>query len=636
MRKNSLKTLFLTATMAVGMTAQAQTDVTSQYIVNPGFEDCTPSEGNLATSKDGLGVDYSDSGWTFLYDQQAETWSMSAVFAYGSDGQINGAPIPAADNAGNSGNALGISVGWSHAFYYQSTNPITLPAGHYDLKVYAYNANNGAQNFKSLLGFVPTEGTAILSKKTSFTSGEWVTDVVSFDITEPTEGKFQIGGQAISGGSGANAKIFFDNITLTLTDFLEAAKDALQAEIDKANAMADIYKNADEDALSQLNQAISNASAALNATTVSEINDATTALQAAENEFKLSIRVAYDGVAYIIDAVSGLYVAAGHDWGTRGIVNELGLDMIFISNEDKTVTIDTQVFEKENKHFLGSNLYTDSPAYNWILEYVGFGFFITNGNQYLSIDLNNNLMMSDTPREWIIVTAEGVMEQRLSEMAEATKETPVNATFLLKNPNFNRNDKRSDFWTVSEDCTNNNLSGGNNVNNCAESFHSIFTISQTVEGAPAGIYEMTAQGFYREDKVDGEITTVDLPVFFANEETATFPVMGELPDHDGSNGNSMSDASVEFAEGKYTIEPIQFTVAEDGQMTVGTRLEQSTNLWCIFDNFTLMYFGSGITDGIETVNKVSTKSNAIYNLRGQQVNNATKGIYIINGKKVVK
>jgi hypothetical protein len=112
--------------------------------------------------------------------------------------------------------------------------------------------------------------------------------------------------------------------------------------------------------------------------------------------------------------------------------------------------------------------------------------------------------------------------------------------------------------------------------------------------------------------------------------------MGELPDHDGSNGNSMSDASVEFAEGKYTIEPIQFTVAEDGQMTVGTRLEQSTNLWCIFDNFTLMYFGSGITDGIETVNKVSTKSNAIYNLRGQQVNNATKGIYIINGKKVVK
>ncbi|MCR4809008.1 MAG: FIVAR domain-containing protein [Prevotella sp.] len=636
MRKNSLKTLFLTATMAVGMTAQAQTDVTSQYIVNPGFEDCTPSEGNLATSKDGLGVDYSDSGWTFLYDQQAETWSMSAVFAYGSDGQINGAPIPAADNAGNSGNALGISVGWSHAFYYQSTNPITLPAGHYDLKVYAYNANNGAQNFKSLLGFVPTEGTAILSKKTSFTSGEWVTDVVSFDITEPTEGKFQIGGQAISGGSGANAKIFFDNITLTLTDFLEAAKDALQAEIDKANAMADIYKNADEDALSQLNQAISNASAALNATTVSEINDATTALQAAENEFKLSIRVAYDGVAYIIDAVSGLYVAAGHDWGTRGIVNELGLDMIFTSNEDKTVTIDTQVFEKENKHFLGSNLYTDSPAYNWILEYVGFGFFITNGNQYLSIDLNNNLVMSDTPREWIIVTAEGVMEQRLSEMAEATKETPVNATFLLKNPNFNRNDKRSDFWTVSEDCTNNNLNGGNNVNNCAESFHSIFTISQTVEGAPAGIYEMTAQGFYREDKVDGEITTVDLPVFFANEETATFPVMGELPDHDGSNGNSMSDASVEFAEGKYTIEPIQFTVAEDGQMTVGTRLEQSTNLWCIFDNFTLMYFGSGITDGIETVNKVSTKSNAIYNLRGQQVNNATKGIYIINGKKVVK
>jgi hypothetical protein len=216
------------------MNANAQTDVTSQYVVNPGFEACTPATGNQAAGKTTTGIDYTDDGWTFLYDHGAETWAMSAVLSYGTDGQINGAAIPAKDNEGNTGNALGVSVGWGHSFYYQSATAITLPAGHYDLKVYAYNSNNGATQLKSLFGFVATNGTSYLSTKTSFTQGEWVTDVVSFDLTEDTEGKFQIGGQAISGGSGNNAKVFFDNISLTYTDPAQAIKDAYNNALQEA------------------------------------------------------------------------------------------------------------------------------------------------------------------------------------------------------------------------------------------------------------------------------------------------------------------------------------------------------------------------------------------------------------------
>ena len=41
------------------------------------------------------------------------------------------------------------------------------------------------------------------------------------------------------------------------------------------------------------------------------------------------------------------------------------------------------------------------------------------------------------------------------------------------------------------------------------------------------------------------------------------------------------------------------------------------------------------TTGITNV-KANADSNAIFNLNGQKVNKAQKGLYIINGKKVIK
>jgi len=151
-----------------------------------------------------------------------------------------------------------------------------LPAGHYELQIFAYNALSGVTQFKSLFGFVPTSGDSHLSTKTAFTYGEWVTDVVTFDLENQTEGNFQVGGMAISGGSDSNAKVFFDNITLTYTDPLQTAKNALQAEIDKAKLCDD---------KEGLASAIAAAEGVLStATTEAELTDALAALQAADKD----------------------------------------------------------------------------------------------------------------------------------------------------------------------------------------------------------------------------------------------------------------------------------------------------------------------------------------------------------------
>ena len=293
------------------------------------------------------------------------------------------------------------------------------------------------------------------------------------------------------------------------------------------------------------------------------------------------------GKYYIVDVETGLKMAAGHDYGTKGIVNESGLDLTLTPDEEThTVTFETQVSNGGNSHFLGSNLYMDAAAYGWYLVDRGFpSVYITNGSQFINLDNNNNLVMSGTPREWMIMSAEVIKLL----MTVASSEAPIDATFLIPGANFSRNDARNNAWEKwsenQEGKENLTIASGDQPNFCAESFHANFFIKQTITDAPAGIYKMTAQGFYRQDGSDNN----NLPVFFANDKTATFPVKT------GSE-NSMTDASKSFSNGLYTIDPIYFEVGDDGVMTLGAKLEDNQNLWCIWDNFRLTYYGSDASE----------------------------------------
>ena len=308
-------------------------------------------------------------------------------------------------------------------------------------------------------------------------------------------------------------------------------------------------------------------------------------LEAAITAFDNARIVTFDGVYYIQNASTGKFMAAGHNYGTRGIVDEIGLDFTLAASAGK-VTFDSQIANGADKHFLGSNLYMDSPTNNWIIRKESENTYsIGNGTQFIGIDGDDNLAMVSTPVEWQFV----LPTTRLTALSAATEASGVDATFLLKAPNFGRGDQRLDAaWAVSADCTNKNLKGGKQENMCAESFHSVFTISQSVTGAPAGYYKMTAQGFYRQD--DG--ATEPVPVFFANGAT------GNVLPKTGEEG-SMDDASTSFSAGQYTIAPIQFYVDEDGKMTVGIKNETAEHQWIIFDNFRLTYYGPSISKTID-------------------------------------
>ncbi|MBR6129706.1 MAG: BspA family leucine-rich repeat surface protein [Bacteroidaceae bacterium] len=294
------------------------------------------------------------------------------------------------------------------------------------------------------------------------------------------------------------------------------------------------------------------------------------------------------GEYYILDGESRLMIAAGNEWGTHGIVNEQGLDLILTPNTtNRSVSINSRVTNGGYQQYLGSNLYMDSDEYGWFFDSHGSAFYITNGQGgYLNIDVNNNLVLGNTPHEWIIIPKEELMQERMRALESATQNNPVDATFLLHNPTFNRNDMRTEAWEVGGNCTDKTLGGPlyENVENyCAESYHSTFTISQTIADAPAGIYQLKAQGFYRQE--DG--VTEDAPKFFIGSETA------ELPAIAGSE-NSMADAGASFNMGRYTIEPITFVYDGNDGLTVGIE-GTATHQWVAFDNFQLSYLGKAET-----------------------------------------
>jgi len=203
----------------------------SYLVYNPGFESCTAIDANQTTN---TSIDYSDTGWKVL--SKSTSNSCGAVVEYGKTFTLNGKVAPGSDNANNSGKALGISIGWNTTVAYQSASPITLPAGGYALSVNGFNNNNEGSNFTSKFGFVPTTGTeTYLSSKTSFTFNTWEEDKVSFTLTKPTEGVFQIGGTAGNNTSTTHAKVFFDNITLVYTSPAQLYADAVAAATETYN-----------------------------------------------------------------------------------------------------------------------------------------------------------------------------------------------------------------------------------------------------------------------------------------------------------------------------------------------------------------------------------------------------------------
>lgn len=266
--------------------------------------------------------------------------------------------------------------------------------------------------------------------------------------------------------------------------------------------------------------------------------------------------------------------------------------------------------------------------------------------------------------QWKLVTR----EERDALIAEASAENPVDLTYYIVSPNFNQKENH-DAWIFNGANTGIWERGQRHNDFIAESWNSDnMEISQEVKGLPAGQYELTVQGFYRNGNFDAQFSNPELQnaYLFADTEKTELPnILSEKNNAPGEGDtfttedgmthnipNNGVQAPNFFKSGLYKTtlnfnisdgeadEPVAIAEGETGKsVRIGVKkdtkgLEED---WVVLDNFRLKYLGGNSQNSVEDVEVAEEAIDGpIYNLQGIRVNDATvPGIYIQNGKKFI-
>ena len=238
--------------------------------------------------------------------------------------------------------------------------------------------------------------------------------------------------------------------------------------------------------------------------------------------------------------------------------------------------------------------------------------------------------MTALPAAWVAY----VMGQ---DMSSASQDEPVDITAILFNPDFESGN--ANYWTVDALGQNNGFQNNNTYTNEDDS-ENVITLSNFIEcwrpngadvhldngavsqklGAalPEGYYELSvdAHAVNQYGYPDGGIKGVSLAVVGgANTYATEFGMESAKPEH----------ISVQFYSDGTSV------------LTVGIFINECNINWFAADNFKLSYIGAKPGDGVEGVEAEvpAMKTTGIYNLAGQRVQKAVRGLYIINGKKIV-
>lgn len=404
--------------------------------------------------------------------------------------------------------------------------------------------------------------------------------------------------------------------------------------------------------------------------TAEPINGLIEQLEEAIAEYKEQIFIAgtiEDANYYILNVGTGKYLNGGNSWGTRASLTDNREYFTTAKLEDGTYTLESRFSNGGEQYYLGPNYYVDNgnPMHLTITPVSETAFTISctgdSGFGYLGWDGSESTEVrvlaeaADENAQWTFVPVADV----LADIPNATVEEPKDATPLIKDAYFGRNHREASAWegdgfgTNSQGNTNAEKWGGNSQT---------FDIHQTVT-VPDGVYRLTFFGYYRYNNTTDNTTQVAIDTHkdgtevinsfvYANDvEVALKSIADEKAVEVLGEANlpfSQDAAGQAFAQGLYKNEIL--VKVEGGKLVLGIKkIDHPGCDWTVWDDFILTYYGdttiedvlkaypveTGTATGITEVN-TGVNTGAIFNLNGVRVNNMTKkGVYIVNGKKVV-
>ena len=353
------------------------------------------------------------------------------------------------------------------------------------------------------------------------------------------------------------------------------------------------------------------------------------------------------GTYFIQNAESGRYLVGGNSWGTQASLHKHGIDFIVTLNNGK-YNLDSRICQPEDrtKHYLGENLYVDSPAFGWSIVMQEDGTYtISNGSNYLIENAGSSVLATATDgtatnARWNFISIEDVLK-----MAEyTTSEAPLDMTGFIGDYGFGRNNTRNSSWLGDDPAYRFDEYG---VYSNAEFYEKTFNLYQEITALPKGTYMVKVQGYYRDGfsgdaaaRHESGAENLNAVLYAVGKTSASAPLKS-IFDADLANmtttgaysetslgrvPNDMTAANYAFAAGMYEGISAIVSVGSDGKLTIGIKQETAgaDGNWTIFDNFELYYLGSTDTkfrDAGETTYQLSDAT-ALTNGETVEVDNA--------------
>ena len=336
------------------------------------------------------------------------------------------------------------------------------------------------------------------------------------------------------------------------------------------------------------------------------------------------------GTFYLYQVETGLWLQNNNRvaeyWTTRAEIDKIGFDVIIKKLPDGGYQLDPRF--GHNHSINGHNYYLDTndalTKWNIVpteVDGVSNTYKIfTDDEHYLNANDEGFLDDFGWNENWQLIS----YEDRIEALKQASKENPMDATWLIGGHDFANQDERNQ-WDVVQEGDGVYAQGGDGIahgNRAVECWKKTkFILSRTFTGLPNGTYEFKLQGFYRdgtetavgEKRLSGNetiraslfINDVSRPfksilesgVYEQEMDSYAVPQGGVYIPGNSVPGNALDRASNCFFLGGYWNDPVKVVVS-DGSLTIGMqKLGGGDDDWLVFDSFTLTYLGEEIDLG---------------------------------------
>ena len=290
----------------------------------------------------------------------------------------------------------------------------------------------------------------------------------------------------------------------------------------------------------------------------------------------------------------------------------------------------------------GGLLYLDWDGHGcptrWKITGTKDNAYITiNHDRWLSVDESTpHLLIKDgtTRNAWKLWTR----DERIAALSAASETNPIDATWLLINPELMNNDHRTPQWQIERRDGGEGWQDGFRPNRIFETWnYTKLDFYQTID-VPNGIYEVQAYALFSPTEMNVETSHVSYEDYkdyadngdatvngylYANGEKVKLPSIYSFTSptpvvdyaaKDLGNGVSIVDGLWQAAramgeDGKFHSKPLR-VVVHDGSLRLGIREDNNSgnSHWIIIGSFSLKYLGSN-TASEPTTTSVTIGSN---------------------------